>query len=81
MRKTSFDGSFMDKLGGTHLLDESDVFCCAKCHTHLASKDMVVSKAFQGRGGRAYLFDSCVNYELGREEERALLTGRHVVCD
>ncbi len=81
MRKTSFDGSFMDELGGKlYLLDGSDIFCCAMCHTHLASKDMIVSKAFQGRGGRAYLFESCLNYKLGNEEERMLMTGRHVVC-
>ncbi len=79
-RKTSFDGSFVDELGGTiYLLDESDVFSCAKCHTHLASKDMMMSRAFQGRSGRCYLFETCVNCKLGNEEERMLITGRHVV--
>eukprot|EP01084_Bolivina_argentea_P201143 343869_1 len=81
-RKTSFDGSFVDEHGGTiYLLDESDVFSCAKCHTHLASKDMIMSRAFQGRSGRCYLFETCVNCKLGNEEERMLITGRHVVCD
>ncbi len=79
-RKTSFDGSFVDEHGGTiYLLDESDVFSCAKCHTHLASKDMIMSRAFQGRSGRCYLFETCVNCKLGNEEERMLITGRHVV--
>ncbi len=79
-RKTSFDGSFVDETGSLiYLLDESGVFCCVKCHTHIASKDMMMSRAFQGRSGRCYLFETCVNCKMGNEEERHFTTGRHVV--
>lgn len=39
------------------------------------------SKAFQGRTGRAYLFNRVVNYTLGPVEDRELITGLHRVCD
>jgi len=57
------------------------VYTCAHCKTHLALRESVLSKAFQGRNGRAYLFDKCVNYTLGPPEERMLMTGLHVVAD
>lgn len=31
--------------------------------------------------GRAYLFDQCVNVDVGPAEERPLITGLHSVCD
>ena len=40
---------------------ECTVHCCAACCTHLASHESVVSKAFQGRHGRAWLFDNVLN--------------------
>ena len=38
-------------------------------------------QAFQGRHGRAYLFNSMVNQTLGPKEDRILITGLHTVCD
>jgi len=57
------------------------VHCCACCHAHLADHDGIISKAFQGRHGRAYLFDHVINVTPGPTENRLLLTGLHVVSD
>lgn len=38
-------------------------------------------QCFHGHGGRAFLFEHCVNVTAGRPEERRLLTGMHVVAD
>jgi hypothetical protein len=40
-----------------------------------------VSKSFQGRTGRAYLFNTVVNVSLGPTEDRILNTGLHKVSD
>jgi hypothetical protein len=47
----------------------------------LALYDELVSKAFQGRNGRAYLFGNVINVKKGKQEKRYLTTGLHVVCD
>eukprot|EP00657_Telonema_sp_P-1_P000638 TRINITY_DN1122_c0_g1_i2.p1 TRINITY_DN1122_c0_g1~~TRINITY_DN1122_c0_g1_i2.p1 ORF type:complete len:114 (-),score=28.38 TRINITY_DN1122_c0_g1_i2:174-515(-) len=57
------------------------VYECAACRTHLADSDQIVSKAFQGRHGRAYLFDHVVNVSTGVPEDRILITGLHTVAD
>ena len=41
----------------------------------------IISKAFQGRHGRANLFSDVVNVNSGPTENRLLLTGLHVVAD
>jgi hypothetical protein len=38
-------------------------------------------QAFQGRHGRAYLFNDAVNVTLGPPEDRMLITGLHTVAD
>jgi len=40
-----------------------------------------MSKAFQGRHGRAYLFSNVVNVTLGPKEDRLLITGLHTVAN
>jgi len=57
------------------------VYRCANCLSHLALHDELVSKAFQGRHGRAFLFGNCINVSLGPREDRVLTTGLHTVCD
>lgn len=57
------------------------VYGCAGCHAHLSSLVRVVSKAFQGRNGRAFLFSGAFNVTAGPREERQLMTGLHVVTD
>jgi hypothetical protein len=41
----------------------------------------VDTQSFQGRHGRAYLFNNVVNVTLGPKEDRLLITGLHSVCD
>ncbi|EGD81682.1 hypothetical protein PTSG_02396 [Salpingoeca rosetta] len=62
-------------------LNNSCVYSCSNCHTHLAAEDALVSKAFQGRLGRAYLFNEVVNIECGPAEEKMLMTGLHSIRD
>ncbi|CAB1113822.1 unnamed protein product [Ectocarpus sp. CCAP 1310/34] len=57
------------------------VYTCSMCRAHLATRDHLVSECFQGHGGRAFLFERCVNVSIGRPEDRRLLTGMHVVAD
>ena len=38
-------------------------------------------QAFQGRHGRAYLFNDVTNITLGGKEDRMLMTGLHTVRD
>ena len=47
----------------------------------MATHEELVSKAFQGRHGRAFLFTTATNVQLGPKEERILMTGLHSVAD
>ncbi|XP_047252138.1 protein yippee-like isoform X2 [Capsicum annuum] len=60
---------------------EGNIYSCKHCHTHLGLADHIISKTFQCRHGRAYLFDRVVNVTLGEKEERMMLTGMHSVVD
>ena len=62
-------------------VDAETVHCCGECRAHLAAHDSIISKAFQGRHGRAYLFGDVINVSTGPTENRLLLTGLHVVAD
>ncbi|KAK9224199.1 hypothetical protein WN944_012649 [Citrus x changshan-huyou] len=66
---------FIESLSGPR------IFKCKSCKVDSASPDHIVSKAFQGRFGRAYLFRSVVNVSLGPREERLLVSGLHSVND
>ncbi|RUS27605.1 hypothetical protein BC938DRAFT_483003 [Jimgerdemannia flammicorona] len=46
----------MGKVYQTYLSSDR-VYTCTTCHTHLARHEDIISKAFQGRHGRAYLFN------------------------
>ncbi|EST05448.1 Yippee/Mis18 [Kalmanozyma brasiliensis GHG001] len=63
------------------LPDDTPRYVCAECGAHLALQDEIISKAFSGRDGKAYLFSSTLNTSLGASEDRHLLTGIHTVCD
>ena len=47
----------------------------------VATHEQLVSKSFQGRHGRAFLFTAATNVMLGPKEERVLMTGLHSVSD
>ncbi len=57
------------------------IYRCSGCFVHLSLSDWLISKAFNGRFGRASLFDSVINVTLGPKEERTLATGVHIVSD
>lgn len=56
-------------------------YCCSTCRCHAADHDEIISKAFQGRHGRAFLLSNVVNVSLGKREDRLLITGLHSVAD
>jgi len=58
-----------------HYVETDNPHCCGSCGAHLAAYDSIISKAFQGRHGRAYLFENVVNTNNGPTENRLLLTG------
>mmetsp|Transcript_4260 Transcript_4260/g.11905 ORF Transcript_4260/g.11905 Transcript_4260/m.11905 type:complete len:114 (+) Transcript_4260:67-408(+) len=71
----------MGKVFKVYLSSGSRIYVCKDCGTHLCYHKDRVSKSFQGRHGKAYLFNRCVNTYLGEEEDRLLITGLHTVCD
>ncbi|KAF9274129.1 hypothetical protein BGZ74_004501 [Mortierella antarctica] len=62
-------------------LQGDQIYTCSECHAHLARNDDIISKGFQGRHGRAYLFKTVHNIALGPKEDRVLMTGLHSVAD
>lgn len=62
-------------------LDEPIVIACRHCSTHFTTPRHLLSKAFQGATGRAYLYDYVCNGDEGPEQTRQMTTGVHVVCD
>ncbi|EEF43424.1 protein yippee-like At4g27745 [Ricinus communis] len=57
------------------------LYSCCNCRNHVALHDDVISKAFQGRHGRAFLFSHAMNMTVGPKEDRQLMTGLHTVAD
>lgn len=57
------------------------LYCCCNCRNHVALHDDIVSKNFQAKNGRAFLFSQAMNVVAGRKEERQLITGLHTVAD
>lgn len=62
-------------------LSGDKIYTCSQCKTHCTEHGQLISKAFQGRHGRAYLFSDVVNVTLGPREDRMLITGLHTVAD
>lgn len=56
-------------------------YICKSCGVVLGERCGLSSRAFHGRGGRAYLFNFASNLIFGAIEDRALLTGIHTVAD
>ncbi|XP_057495489.1 protein yippee-like At4g27745 [Actinidia eriantha] len=57
------------------------LYSCCKCRTHVALHDDIVSKCFQAKNGRAFLFSHATNILVGPKEDRHLITGLHTVAD
>uniref|UniRef100_A0A9I9CTZ5 Yippee domain-containing protein n=1 Tax=Cucumis melo TaxID=3656 RepID=A0A9I9CTZ5_CUCME len=60
---------------------EGRIYSCKHCRTHLALYEDIVSKTFQSRHGKAYLFNKVVNVSVGVKETRMMMTGMHTVAD
>ncbi|XP_052199664.1 protein yippee-like isoform X2 [Diospyros lotus] len=60
---------------------EGKIYSCKHCKTHLALYEDIVSKSFRCRHGKAYLFNNVANVTVGEKEERAMMTGLHIVAD
>lgn len=60
---------------------EARLYSCCNCRNHVALHDDVISKAFQGKSGRAFLFCHAMNVSVGAKEDRELMTGLHTVAD
>lgn len=67
--------------GSTTFISSCPTYSCARCGTTLALQDELISKAFSGRDGKAFLFFSILNAKVGPKEDRQLLTGLHTVAD
>mmetsp|Transcript_39270 Transcript_39270/g.65172 ORF Transcript_39270/g.65172 Transcript_39270/m.65172 type:complete len:129 (+) Transcript_39270:29-415(+) len=78
---SSVAGSISGSSGAVIRLKHPHVYSCASCQTHVATHDQLISKSFQGRHGRAFLFKTAVNVSLGPREDRVLMTGLHTVSD
>ncbi|KAI8826175.1 yippee-like protein [Fimicolochytrium jonesii] len=61
--------------------NNSRIFGCSECKTHMATTEDIVSKAFQGTTGRAYLLQSVVNVIEGDLRTATMTTGVHTVKD
>ncbi|KAJ7965307.1 Protein yippee-like [Quillaja saponaria] len=57
------------------------LYSCCNCRNHVSLHDDIISKAFQGRNGRAFLFSHAMNIVVGPREDRHLTTGLHTVAD
>ncbi|KAK4789038.1 hypothetical protein SAY86_020357 [Trapa natans] len=57
------------------------LYSCYNCRNHVCLHDDIISKTFQGRTGRAFLFSHAMNVVVGHKEDRHLLTGLHTVAD
>ncbi|CAN8269459.1 unnamed protein product [Cochlearia groenlandica] len=60
---------------------EGESYSCKHCNTNLALFDNLISKDFQSRHGKAYLFTDIVNVYAGKKEDRTMMTGMHTVVD
>ncbi|EHK16523.1 uncharacterized protein TRIVIDRAFT_216997 [Trichoderma virens Gv29-8] len=65
----------------------ADTLRCSSCATDIAFTSQIISKGFTGRYGRAYLISpppadsALLNIRIGKNENRQLVTGWHVVAD
>ncbi|CAM8884115.1 unnamed protein product [Rhodiola kirilowii] len=57
------------------------LYSCCNCGNNVALHDDIISKSFQGKHGRAFLFSHAMNISTGPKEDRQLMTGLHTVAD
>jgi hypothetical protein len=62
-------------------LEGTDLYICKACKMQLTSVSELLSKAFRGSSGKAYLFNDVQNVDFGELEEKQMYTGIHQVVD
>lgn len=62
-------------------LNGARIYGFSNCKTHLAAIHTMISRAFNGQHGRAYLFEVVVNVIEGEPVDRVMTTGNHTVRD
>ncbi|KAF7092615.1 hypothetical protein CFC21_095081 [Triticum aestivum] len=73
-------GSIQDWLEMAELA-EPRVYSCRHCRNRVCLHDDIISKAFQGRNGCAFLSSHAMNITTGAKEDRQFMTGLHTVAD
>ncbi|GAA6057890.1 hypothetical protein JCM3770_001821 [Rhodotorula araucariae] len=64
----------------TFLPDHVSSWRCATCTLELAVQDELVSRAFQGATGPAFLWRTVINAEVGAKTSKELLSGKHLIA-
>ncbi|XP_022147496.1 protein yippee-like At4g27745 [Momordica charantia] len=56
-------------------------YSCQKCGNRVSRNDDIISKSFQSKKGRAFLFYEAKNVAMGPQQEKMFITGQYVVSD
>ncbi|GAA5899703.1 hypothetical protein JCM6882_005416 [Rhodosporidiobolus microsporus] len=64
----------------TFLPDHVPSFRCAACTLEIALQDELVSRAFTGGSGPAFLVRSACNVEVGNRASKQLISGKHEIA-
>ena len=67
---------FKEYLSGS---SSDKILQCTCCKTHLSKDTDILSKAFHGEFGRAYLMNNVINYYEGPGQDKQMATGLHHV--
>ncbi|KAF5450462.1 hypothetical protein F2P56_030814 [Juglans regia] len=57
------------------------LYICRNCKNPIALRSDLLSKAFIGKSGPAYMFSHAMNIIAGQKEDRKLITGAYSVAD
>ncbi|OAF71376.1 hypothetical protein A3Q56_00849 [Intoshia linei] len=71
------NSSFRYKPNKQYVADSKVFYTCLRCNSHLLNRNDIISKAFHGSSGDAYLAIKVLNITLGKSEERLFMTGVH----
>lgn len=60
-------------------LENTTIYACKYCKTHLATNKSIISKDYRGRTGRAFLVRNLININKGKLQEQEMTTGRYII--
>ena len=61
--------------------EEPNIYICKVCKSHLSCYTELISKDFWAVHGKAFLYNSAINYYCGQPHESHMRTGLHRVSD